>query len=173
MIINLSGILKDVGGVIKVCGKADLANTEFLGEEFVFPEGLTVDGKITNNTKSLHFTADVSGKMIVHCARCMKEIEEPVEFKISEFLIREESAESTGEDDDAVIFSGEEIDIDELIINNFLLNVSGKYLCSEDCKGLCTKCGRNLNLGKCDCSDDEIDPRWAALAEIMKNSETE
>lgn len=173
MIIDLSGILKDVGGVIKVCGKAELDNTEFLGEEFVFPDGLTVDGKITNNTKSLHFTADVSGRMLVHCARCMEKIEKNVEFEISEFLVREEQAEQISDDDDAVVFAGEEIDIDELIVNNFLINVPGKYLCSEDCKGLCPKCGKNLNLGVCDCSDDEIDPRWAALAEIIKNSETE
>ena len=112
-------------------------------------------------------------KMQVHCARCMCEIEEIVEFKISEYLVREEDAAQVSEDDDAVIFSGEKIDIDELILNNFLMNVSGKYLCSEDCKGLCPNCGKNLNLGECDCSDNEIDPRWAALAEIMKNSETE
>ena len=173
MIIDLSDIQKDVGGVMKVFGKAELDNTEFLGEEFVFPDGLCVDGKITNNTKSLQFNANVSGRMIVHCARCMQEIEQPVDFDISEFLVREELSEEIGDDDDAVVFSGEEIDIDELIINNFLLNVPGKYLCNEDCKGLCSKCGKNLNLGVCDCSDDEIDPRWAALAEIMKNSETE
>lgn len=173
MIIDLSGILKDIGGVVKICEKADLQNTEFLGEEFVFTDGLLVDGKIANNTKSLHLSADVSGKMQVHCARCMCEIEEIVEFKISEYLVREEDAAQVSEDDDAVIFSGEKIDIDELILNNFLMNVSGKYLCSEDCKGLCPNCGKNLNLGECDCSDNEIDPRWAALAEIMKNSETE
>ena len=60
-----------------------------------------------------------------------------------------------------------------ILINNFLMNVSGKYLCKEDCKGLCSKCGQDLNVGECNCSDEEIDPRWAALAEIMKNSDTE
>jgi uncharacterized protein len=172
MIIDLSSILKDIGGAIDVCGKAELEDTDFLGEEFVFPDGLTINGKITNNTKSLHLTADVSGKVKVHCARCMEEIEEPVSFKISEFLVSEEQA-TDSDDDDAVVFSDDKIDIDELIINNFLLNSSGKYLCSEDCKGLCPSCGKNLNHGECNCSDDSIDPRWAALAEIIKNSKTE
>ena len=64
----------------------------------------------------------------------------------------------------------EEIDIYEVVLNNFLMNVEGKYLCMEDCKGLCTKCGADLNNGECGCDNDDIDPRWAKLAEIMKNS---
>lgn len=173
MIIDLSGIIKDDEDVITVSGKTELPSMDFLGEEFKFDDGLTVDGKITNNSKSLLFTAVVSGNVTVHCARCTEEIKQLVKFKVSEYLVREEQAENMGDDDDAVVFSGEEIDIDDIIINNFLLNTSGKYLCREDCRGLCPKCGKNLNMGDCGCPDDEIDPRWAALAEIMKNSETE
>ena len=173
MIIDLSGIIKDDEDVITVSGKTELPSMDFLGEEFKFDDGLTVDGKITNNSKSLLFTAVVSGSVTVHCARCTEEIKQLVKFKVSEYLVREEQAENMGDDDDAVVFSGEKIDIDDIIINNFLLNASGKYLCREDCRGLCPKCGKNLNLGDCGCPDDEIDPRWAALAEIMKNSETE
>ena len=173
MIIDLSGIIKDDEDVITVSGKTELPSMDFLGEEFKFDDGLTVDGKITNNSKSLLFTAVVSGNVTVHCARCTEEIKQPVKFQVSEYLVREEQAENMDDDDDAVVFGGEEIDIDDIIINNFLLNTSGKYLCREDCRGLCPKCGKNLNLGDCGCPDDEIDPRWAALAEIMKNSETE
>ena len=51
---------------------------------------------------------------------------------------------------------------------NFLMNVEGKYLCSEDCKGLCQHCGADLNEGDCGCSQENIDPRWAALVDIME-----
>ena len=44
-------------------------------------------------------------------------------------------------------------------------------LCSEDCKGLCLKCGQNLNLGDCGCEDDNIDPRWEGLKAIMDNTD--
>ena len=44
------------------------------------------------------------------------------------------------------------IDIDDIVANNFLMNVEGKYLCSEDCKGLCQHCGADLNEGDCGCS---------------------
>lgn len=172
MIIDLSSILKDYGGVMPFCVKSEFCNADFLGEEFKFPEGLLVDGKITNNTKSLHLTANVSGKMEVLCARCLKPIYKEVNFEISEILVKDSETDLT-EEDDVVIFSGYSLDVDDIVINNFLMNVSGKYLCKEDCKGLCSKCGQDLNVGSCSCSDDEIDPRWAALAEIMKNSDTE
>ena len=172
MIIDLSSIIKDYDGSMPVNLKCDLENTDFLGEEFKFPNGLLVNGKITNNTKSLHLTAKVCGKMTVHCARCRKRIEESVDFDISEILVRDDNADSFV-DEDVLVFSGYTLDIDDIVINNFLMNVSAKFLCKEDCKGLCPSCGKDLNFGSCDCSNDEIDPRWAALAEIMKNSDTE
>lgn len=171
MIIDLSKICKDYGGVEAIEAKCELKDTEFLGEEFVFPDGLYVVGKITNNTKSLHLECKVSGEMRVHCARCQKEIFEHIEFSLSEILVRED--ESVSEDDDVVVYSGHSVDLDDIVMNHFLMNVSQKFLCKDDCKGLCPKCGHDLNDGDCGCSDDEIDPRWAALAEIMKNSDTE
>ena len=41
-----------------------------------------------------------------------------------------------------------------------------KALCKKDCAGLCPTCGKNLNQGKCDCPDDNIDPRWSKLADL-------
>ena len=45
-----------------------------------------------------------------------------------------------------------------------------KTLCREDCRGICRKCGRNLNEGDCGCDTVELDPRMAVIAEIFKNS---
>ena len=41
-----------------------------------------------------------------------------------------------------------------------------KFLCSEDCKGLCPRCGKNLNLGPCGCRK-EPDPRFAVLEQLL------
>lgn len=172
MIIDLSSIIKDYDGSMQLCQKCSFENTDFLGEEFSFPDGLLVDGKITNNTKSLQLQANVSGIVQVHCARCCKPMETSVNFDISEVLVRDDNADEFV-DEDVVVFSGYTLDIDDIVINNFLMNISAKFLCKEDCKGLCPKCGQDLNVAECNCSDDEIDPRWAALAEIMKNSDTE
>ena len=77
-------------------------------------------------------------------------------------------------DEAADVFAGMELDLTEIVVSNILLNLSYKYLCSEDCKGLCPHCGTDLNLQDCDCDKEYIDPRWEKLAEIMKNmSDTE
>ncbi|MBR2488852.1 MAG: DUF177 domain-containing protein, partial [Clostridia bacterium] len=44
-----------------------------------------------------------------------------------------------------------------------------KHLCSEKCKGICSKCGKNLNDGKCECPEKEIDPRLQILADLLNN----
>ena len=51
------------------------------------------------------------------------------------------------------------------------MDLPTKHLCSEDCKGMCEKCGKNLNEGDCSCENIDIDPRWSTLLDIMNNSE--
>jgi uncharacterized protein len=58
------------------------------------------------------------------------------------------------------------IDTAEVVREQILLAIPDQVFCREDCKGLCPKCGANLNLIDCKCSDDDIDPRWAALRNL-------
>ena len=167
MIIDLSEIIRDIDVRIKLDDDIDVQNTEFMGEMFTFQKPLHILGTVTNNSKSIELSAKVTGEMGVQCARCRKPLTVPVDFDISEVIIQDNGEEI---DDDVLVISGEEIDIYEVVLNNFLMNVEGKYLCMEDCKGLCTKCGADLNNGECGCDNDDIDPRWAKLAEIIKNS---
>ncbi|MDD6214325.1 MAG: DUF177 domain-containing protein [Firmicutes bacterium] len=149
-----------------------MESARFLGEEFVFNEPLNINGYIVNNTKSLELEATVAGKMSVHCARCNKPMTVDISFPVSEILVRDDGEMAL--DEDVVLYSGTEVDLNEVITNSFLMNVSGKYLCSEDCKGICPHCGTNLNEHECSCNNDIIDPRWEKLAEIMKKmSDTE
>ena len=66
------------------------------------------------------------------------------------------------------------LELSYVLTDSFLMDVSGRYLCSDDCKGLCPHCGTDLNVSECNCENEYIDPRWEKLAEIMKNmSDTE
>ena len=165
MIINLSEVIKDIDAKIILDNDIDIQNAEFMGENFVFTKPLHINGSITNNTKSLELSGKVTGEMEVQCARCRKPMKVPVEFAVLE-VIMQDNGEVDNED--IIVITGEEIDVNDIILNSFLMNVEEKYLCSEDCKGLCSRCGKDLNLGDCGCDEDNIDPRWAKLAEIMK-----
>lgn len=166
MIIDVSGILKESGGRMSVSGEVDLNTGEaFLGEVYRFKEPVTVKGSISNNGKSLILKAEGVGVLKTRCARCMKDIEAEVKFPIDENLVRAEDSENA--DEDSILFEGNIIEADEIALNSFLMNVPTKFLCKEDCKGLCAKCGADLNEGECGCDHEQIDPRWAGLLDII------
>ena len=66
-------------------------------------------------------------------------------------------------------YEGDRIYLDEIIAEQLLLAEPMKHLCSEDCKGLCQRCGKNLNEGSCDCAEKHEDPRWDALKNMKFN----
>ena len=70
---------------------------------------------------------------------------------------------------DIVPLENDTVDVDELARTAFILEMDTKTLCSEDCKGLCPRCGADLNLGPCSCKK-EVDPRLAALAKLLENN---
>ncbi len=165
MTIDVSTILKEIGGKIGIDGTVTMSDTDFLGEMYHFDEPLKVLGSVSNNGKSLIMKARCIGHMTTQCARCMKDIIVPVDFEIDENLIQGDG--EVNDDEDVILFSKPQIDIDDIAVDSFLMNVEGKYLCKEDCQGLCQQCGADLNEGDCGCGQDNIDPRWSALVDIM------
>jgi uncharacterized protein len=65
-------------------------------------------------------------------------------------------------------FEGDSIDLTEILREQIVLALPMYPRCKEDCRGLCSVCGANLNLGECGCDRSEIDPRWAALKTLSK-----
>jgi uncharacterized protein len=72
---------------------------------------------------------------------------------------------------DMKFFDGEVLDLEEEIINNFLLALPISPICNSSCKGLCPDCGINLNRNKCNCENNKKDPRWKALETFINNKE--
>lgn len=167
MKIDVSSILKVTGARVGIDCTVDLANADFLGESYTFEEPLAVKGEIYNNGQTLTLEARVTGKMITECARCLDEVHADVDFDIEEYLARADEGEAQDKED-LILFDGHEVELDGIIRDRFLMNLSGRYLCREECKGLCPVCGHNLNEGDCGCDREYIDPRWQALADIMK-----
>ena len=64
---------------------------------------------------------------------------------------------------------GYNLDVDQLVHDEALLVWPERILCKEDCKGLCTTCGQNLNDGSCDCERTDLDPRMAKILDIFSN----
>lgn len=168
MIINPGEVLKETGNKEDIHGELKFDDISYRGEKFRFVDCPVFDGYIYNNGQSLTLKGDVSMKLEVNCARCMKDIEYDFTFALEETLVREDS--DSDPDGDEIVYSGDEIDVSDIAMNGFLVNVPGKFLCKEDCKGLCPECGADLNEGDCGCDNEVIDPRWEALKNIMDNN---
>jgi uncharacterized protein len=137
-------------------------------------EGVFVEGKFT-------------ARVCCACKRCLRDVsaEVPVRFALNlvsrpwfeskglDDLVDDESAEHAGsfdlEDADEEWFDGKTIDLAPIIREQLLLALPMNLVCREDCKGLCTVCGQDLNERACGCEPKALDPRLAVLKSIKLN----
>ena len=109
----------------------------------------------------------------LNCDRCNKEFGSQITSKYRMiYLFRQSSDENILEKTDIIFIhpDTDKIELDGEIRDYAILAVPMKKLCSEDCKGLCPRCGKNLNEGPCDCKEEKIDSRWEPLQELkIKN----
>jgi len=111
----------------------------------------------------------VEGALNQECRRCLTPVTSDVDEEITlVFVSGAEGGESGAGDSYAFEPDGAELDLSEAVREEMILTVSQYAVCDPECRGLCPKCGANLNEGACDCTHDEIDPRWEALR-ILKD----
>lgn len=136
----------------------------------VAPVALAFD--IVEDRRQFRLVGRVTTRLELACSRCLEPFTWPVD---SEFDLRyQPRSENTGEgereveeDDLATAFyENEEIDLGQLMREQFYLSLPMKPLCREDCQGLCVVCGTNLNRGACTCKREWEDPRLAALKQL-------
>lgn len=109
------------------------------------------------------------------CDRCANEFPSVIKSNFRNvylFRVNIKDAEGENEKEDVVFIhpDTDKIDLDKDIRDYAVLAVPMKNLCSEDCKGLCPKCGMNLNEGLCDCNEVNIDPRWEPIQKLKSKN---
>lgn len=113
-------------------------------------------------------TGPVAGDVRCRCARCLTEFNAAVEVDVCELFA---GPGHLDEEEDVYRIAGEEIDLEPMLRDELTLALPLNPLCRDDCKGMCARCGRELNDGACDCTEDTSDPRWAALDELRAKLE--
>lgn len=105
----------------------------------------------------------------IPCDRCLELVTVPFDLTISEELDMSKTDEERVEDlDEQPYVSGYNLDVDQLLCNELLLNLPMKVLCKEDCKGICNRCGTNLNHGTCSCDTSCPDPRMSVIQDLFQ-----
>ena len=164
MKLDLKPLAQQPGAVLPFELQLDLSGMEWNGAK-PFTRPVQVRGEVRNRAGAMELNARLGTVLSLTCDRCAKpfEREKTVEY---ETLLAFELA--NGESDDIVLLDKDgELEMDELMREVFLLEMDTKNLCSEDCKGLCSGCGVDLNVEPCRCKK-EIDPRLAKLAQLLE-----
>ncbi|MBS1149250.1 MAG: hypothetical protein H6Q89_948 [Myxococcaceae bacterium] len=166
---------------------------KLLAEALEPSEGFKVieAGKITVRFKKVagrvFLNGNMTAELIAPCKRCLKDVKlgVPVSFSLRMVDKTQFDRKPSAEDDDggnaesagsfdldqadAEPFDGKTIDLDPIIREQVLLALPVSVLCREDCKGLCTVCGEDLNEKDCGCERKVVDVRLAALKDIKLN----
>ena len=164
MILDLEPIFNNEGLSKSFDYELDLKDESFDGE-FPFTSSAAVKGSVKNHTGIVELDADVSLTLSVSCARCAKPLDYPVDIGLNHTLVVNVNDENN---DELIVIDDYRFDLDRLVTEDIFLSLPSKFLCSEDCKGLCPTCGKDLNEGTCSCQK-EVDPRWAALTQLLDN----
>ncbi len=162
MLLSVKGIINTPGDGIRFDEELDLSDVDFGG---VCPavRPVSVVGTVRNIAGMLRLQMDVDTTLSCVCDRCGTSFEKPFHVSFERMLAQELEDE---ENDEILLLVDGAFDLDELAREVFILNMDTKMLCREDCKGLCSGCGANLNVEPCRCKK-EIDPRWAALQKLL------
>ncbi len=141
-------------------------------QDFRVVAPISLEFDIFKDKQQFRLVGRVRTTLELPCSRCL----EPYTMAVDQsFDLRyQPHAHNTGEgereieEDDltTAFYENDEIDLGQLMREQFYLALPMKPLCSADCKGLCPVCGTNLNSGTCDCNRDWQDPRLAVLRQF-------
>lgn len=149
----------------------DSAAMPFLFDGVEFPEPVQVEGTVVNRGGYMLLTETAVVSYETQCARCLEPIHGTVTLTAEKPVAEEKgltSLENKDNDDYAQISDGM-LDLVPPLRDEFLLSFPMRFLCKEDCAGLCAGCGANLNREVCRCQKKDVDPRFSKLAALLKD----
>jgi len=165
MRVNVSDIVKTEGAGLDVDFLGDLPELLEYDTSVEFKPSFKFTGRIVNLGGLLKLSGDLHFEFSANCLRCLKQVDTVSDIRVEESFVEV----SKSDDVDAYTFEGNVVDIDKPLIDNIILALPMKTICSDDCKGLCRVCGTDLNLKNCNCDEREIvDPRMEILKDYFK-----
>lgn len=117
-----------------------------------------------------NYRVDIELKTLANytCDRCLAAFMNPFEAQLRQLFYVGNKEIADNEDIALLPESTTEIDLTPYLMEMVLLNHPIKMICHENCKGLCPKCGANLNIEKCQCADETTDTPWEELRKLIK-----
>jgi uncharacterized protein len=149
-----------------------IGDLEFKHEDAALEEPVSADFILTHKEKDLCIEGAVRTAIRYQCSRCLKDCSHVLDASFSLFYLpqaewkKDEEVELKYEDMVIGYYDGMRLDVDLMVLEQIELAVPMKFICREDCRGLCPSCGADLNEGTCPCKVDMTDTRLAVLRDF-------
>ena len=165
--LDVSKALKYPGQVYPFELGVEIEEMEVLSDPVAF-SNVAVQGEFFGAGERVSIRGEITSTVTSRCAKCL----EPVELKLNAEMDAQYARQIDPEDPDLYSFEGSKADLTDAVRDALLLELPYRFLCSEDCKGLCPQCGVNLNLGSCTCQEGaEVTNPFSALKALVQNNE--
>lgn len=141
-----------------------------------YPPGLSGWIRIVKDRSELRVSGEVAATVESICHRCLTTTSCRVAGEFSFLMMPErkgptaEEMELTTGELEVEYFPGDEVDVRRIIAEQIYLNLPMRVLCRPDCRGLCSRCGQDLNTRECGHHAVETDPRWETLKGLKKDT---
>ena len=143
------------------------------GDAYRIVEPVQLEFDIQKDKEKFRLVGAARTKLELTCSRCLEPFQLPVDglfdlrFLPASELAEGDEHEVQDDDLDTSYYRDDQIDLNELLREQFYLALPMKPLCRDECKGLCPQCGTNWNTGTCTCTTEWEDPRLAALKGLV------
>lgn len=163
MRLDLHAII-NVPGRIPFMYEKDLSDLHFDSVK-AFLSPLSGPGEVRNSAGVLTLHAELAARLLCICDRCGSEYEREKQLTVEAVL---SDTLQDVDNPDIYLLDGDFLDLDEVLMTEFILDMETKSLCRDDCLGRCAQCGKNLNEGPCGCKS-AADPRLAVLGQLLND----
>ena len=163
MLLKLKDVFMTEGARSSVSYSLDLSAFEYNSIR-PFRKPVSVCAEASNRAGLVLLDINVSFIYSAQCDRCGADVEREFRKSFSHYLVTSLKGDSEGEYIETPDY---ELELDELVTADIILDLPSKLLCREDCKGLCSICGKSLNDGDCGCAEKVTDPRLEVLKQLF------
>lgn len=178
MKLDLWSLLEGEDELLEFQGEIHRESFDLNGRKIDILEPIEYEGQVfkLHGEKDLNISININYVYGEKCSRCLapstKEINTKLSAKLMESGSDVEEIENQDEDsdedyEDVFYYKNNNLNLDDHIIEQVILSIPMKTLCKDNCKGLCSKCGKDLNVSECDCVHEDIDPRLEKLKDFF------
>ncbi len=173
--MEVSSELPAVGDRRLVAGTARLVLEDVYDIEFLPGEQVEWRFEVRRIAGGLEITGGINGTVTLVCYRCLETFDFPLSLSVREHALWLSEAEMEEEEEPAseYMVTDGELDLEPIIRDNVALSLPVTRVCDEGCKGLCPRCGANLNVETCACDRGHVDARLKPLESLKTRLESE